>query len=350
MPPGPSSACCARPALPGPRNVPTTGACRGSASAAPVTRPRPSARGARPAIWNSNAGDRRKIGRPGAHSILRGRGKSLYSAGRERHLINGRIIDRIVRVGPARDPLFFITCSTQDPAGHEIETTATRRLMTSATFAANTKAGPDATGPDATGNEATDRDALGEPRVIADAGVAARVASIVVPVLAELGLRLVRVKVSGLAGCTVQIMVERPDGSMTIEEIETASRALSPVLDAADPIDRAYRLEISSPGLDRPLVRRSDFERHEGAEVKVELAAPFDGRRRFRGVLAGVEGAAARVRNVDRPDGGDDVLLPFDDMADAKLVLTDELIAAALRRSKSDEPPGRGAGDARPRH
>jgi ribosome maturation factor RimP len=234
-------------------------------------------------------------------------------------------------VGPARDPLFFITCSTQDPAGHEIETTATRRLMTSATFAANTKAGTDATG-----SEATDSDALDEPRVIADAGVAARVASIVVPVLAELGLRLVRVKVSGLAGCTVQIMVERPDGSMTIEECETASRALSPVLDAADPIDRAYRLEISSPGLDRPLVRRSDFERHVGQQVKIELEVAHQGRKRFRGALLGIETGGARIRSDDAKDGAAEFVLPFDDMADAKLVLTDALIAASLRRGKSE--------------
>src|SRR5580658_3166626 len=116
-----------------------------------------------------------------------------------------------------------------------------------------------------------------EPRLIIEPGRAARVAALVEPVLAELGYRLVRVRVSGLAGCTVQVMAERPDGTMTIEDCETASRALSPVLDAADPIEGAYRLEISSPGIDRPLVRRSDFERHEGAEVKVELAAPFDG-------------------------------------------------------------------------
>jgi ribosome maturation factor RimP len=239
-------------------------------------------------------------------------------------------------VGPARDPLFFITCSTQDPAGHEIETTATRRLMTSATFAANTKAGTDATGSEATCSEATCSEALGEPRVIADTGVAARVASIVVPVLAEFGLRLVRVKVSGLAGCTVQIMVERPDGSMTIEECETASRALSPVLDAADPIDRAYRLEISSPGLDRPLVRRSDFTRHIGQQVKIELEVAHHGRRRFRGTLLGVEDGGARIRSDDAKDSAAEFVLPFDDMADAKLVLTDELIAASLRRGKSE--------------
>jgi ribosome maturation factor RimP len=185
---------------------------------------------------------------------------------------------------------------------------------------------------------------LSEPRVIADIGVAARVAAICAPVLLELGLRVVRVRISGNAGCTVQVMAERPDGSMTIEECEAASRALSPVLDAADPIDRAYRLEISSPGLDRPLVRRSDFERHAGQLVKIELDAPHQGRRRFRGILVGVEDAGARVRvdetrADDTKDGAaaeSEFVLPFDDMLDAKLVLTDELIAAALRRGKSE--------------
>jgi ribosome maturation factor RimP len=183
------------------------------------------------------------------------------------------------------------------------------------------------------------RSALSEPRVIADTGVAARVAAICAPVLLELGFRLVRVRVSGNAGCTVQVMAERPDGSMTIEECESASRALSPVLDAADPIDRAYRLEISSPGLDRPLVRRSDFERHAGQLVKIELEAPHQGRRRFRGVLVGPEGSGARVRiDETREDAAmeTEFVLPFEEMSDAKLVLTDELIAAALRRGKSE--------------
>jgi ribosome maturation factor RimP len=180
-----------------------------------------------------------------------------------------------------------------------------------------------------------DSSALAEPRLIAETGLAARVATIVSPVLAGLAFRLVRVKVSGLDGCTVQIMAERPDGSMSIEECEAVSRALSPVLDVADPIERAYRLEISSPGLDRPLVRRSDFQRHVGDVVKVELAAPLNGRRRFRGPLAGVDEAAARVFIEDGPDGAVEVPLPFDDMTDAKLVLTDELITASLRRSKA---------------
>src|SRR5258708_37939019 len=179
-----------------------------------------------------------------------------------------------------------------------------------------------------------DPGALAEPRVIAETGVASRIAAIAAPVLIELGFRLVRVKVSAFDGCTVQIMAERPDGTMAIEECEAVSRAISPVLDVADPIDRAYRLEISSPGLDRPLVRRSDFERHIGEIVKIELGVALEGRRRYRGNLVGVDDIAARVRIEDHPDGAADAQLPFDDMTDARLVLTDDLIAAALRRGK----------------
>jgi ribosome maturation factor RimP len=181
-----------------------------------------------------------------------------------------------------------------------------------------------------------DTSALAEPRLIAETGLAARVAAIVSPVLAGLMFRLVRVKVSSGQGHTVQIMAERSDGSMSIEECEAISRALSPVLDVADPVEGAYRLEISSPGLDRPLVRRSDFDRHVGDVVKIELAAPLNGRRRFRGTLAGVDDGAACLRSEDGQDGAVvDVALPFDAMSDARLVLTDALITAALRRSKS---------------
>ena len=175
----------------------------------------------------------------------------------------------------------------------------------------------------------------GEPRLIAEQGVAARVAAIAEPVLTSIGYRLVRVRVSGLDGCTVQIMAERPDGTMTVDDCEAVSRALSPVLDVADPIDRAYRLEVSSPGIDRPLVRRSDFERHAGNRVRVELAVPIDGRRRFRGLLLGTQGDAARIRRDDAAPGeAADVLLAIDDMAEAKLVLTDALIADSLKRDK----------------
>jgi ribosome maturation factor RimP len=186
-----------------------------------------------------------------------------------------------------------------------------------------------------------------EPRLIVEQGVAARVAAIAEPVLVGMGYRLVRVKISGLDGCTVQIMAERPDGTMTVEGCEDVSRALSPVLDVADPIDRAYRLEVSSPGLDRPLVRRSDFVRFAGHQLKLEMAVAIDGRRRFRGVLLGVEGEAARIRRDDAAPGeASEILLPIEDIAEAKLVLTDALIAESLRRGKAAERAARQRQDA----
>lgn len=184
-------------------------------------------------------------------------------------------------------------------------------------------------------------DFTAEPRLITDAGRAARVAAIVEPVLAALGYRLVRVRISGFAGCTVQIMAERPDGTMAVEDCEAASRALSPVLDVADPIEGSYRLEISSPGIDRPLVRRSDFDRYAGHVAQVEMQAPIDGRRRFRGELAGTEGDRVRIRRSDAPTGQNpEVLLPIDDMTEAKLVLTDTLISESLRKSKQSQRKG----------
>src|SRR5215469_15368300 len=153
-----------------------------------------------------------------------------------------------------------------------------------------------------------------EPRLISEPGRAARVAAVVEPVLASLGYRLVRIRITGEAGCTVQIMAERPDGSMTIEDCEAASRALSPVLDVADPIESAYRLEISSPGIDRPLVRRSDFDRYAGHVAHIEMTVPIDGRRRFRGQLLGTTGDNVRIRMNDATPDATDVLLPIDDM------------------------------------
>ena len=183
-----------------------------------------------------------------------------------------------------------------------------------------------------------DAELLAEPRLVLEPGMAARVSAIASPVLQQLGYRLVRVRISGEAGCTVQIMAERPDGSMLIDDCEAISRALSPVLDIADPIDRAYRLEISSPGIDRPLVRRSDFERHRGHLAKIELAVAHQGRKRFRGIISGVEGHAVRLRRDDAAEGEEaDVLLAMDDITEARLVLTDELIAESIRRGKTAE-------------
>jgi ribosome maturation factor RimP len=180
-----------------------------------------------------------------------------------------------------------------------------------------------------------------EPRLITEPGRAARVAAIAEPVLAELGYRLVRVRVSGAEGCTVQIMAERPDGTLAIEDCELASRTLSPVLDANDPIEGSYRLEISSPGIDRPLVRRSDFDRYAGHVARIEMLAPIDGRRRFRGEILGTQGDDVRLRS-DEPaaDQISEVLLPIEEMMEARLVLTDALISESLRRSKRDQRKG----------
>src|SRR3954463_1292594 len=175
-----------------------------------------------------------------------------------------------------------------------------------------------------------------EPRLITENGIAARVAAIATPVLTGMGYRLGRGRISGTSGGTGQIMAERPDGSLPIEDCEAASRALSPVFDAEDPIDREYRLEVSSPGIDRPLVRRSDFERHAGYEAKIEMEIAQDGRKRFRGILTGVEGEAAKLRRTDGAQGeAADVVLPIADMAEARLVLTDELIRESLRKEKA---------------
>jgi ribosome maturation factor RimP len=183
-----------------------------------------------------------------------------------------------------------------------------------------------------------DLELIDEPRLVVEPGVAARVAAVAGPVLQGMGYRLVRIRISGESGCTVQIMAERPDGTMLIEDCEAVSKALSPVLDVADPIDRAYRLEISSPGIDRPLVRRSDFERYAGYLVKIDMAVAHDGRKRFRGVLGAVDGDSVRLRRDDiRPGENADVALTMEDIADARLVLTDELVAESMRRGKAAE-------------
>jgi ribosome maturation factor RimP len=177
---------------------------------------------------------------------------------------------------------------------------------------------------------------LDEPRLIEDSGVAGRVAAIVEPSLRGVGYRLVRVRVTGHNGCTVQIMAERPDGTMTVDDCEAVSRAVSPVLDVDDPIDRAYHLEISSPGIDRPLVRISDFDRWAGHEAKIEMRVPVGGRKRFRGLVTGTEDGHAVLHRLDAKPGEDSrALLPIRDIEEARLVLTDELIRESLRRDKA---------------
>lgn len=176
---------------------------------------------------------------------------------------------------------------------------------------------------------------LNEPRLITETGVAQRVGRIIEPLVRSLGYRLVRVKVSGLNGCTVQIMAERPDGMMGVNDCEAVSRAVAPLLDVEDPISTAYNLEISSPGIDRPLVRVSDFARWIGFDARIELAVPCDGRKRYRGFLDGVEGEVAFILLPDAPEGTDPrVGVPIRDIFEARLVLTDAVIEESLRRGK----------------
>src|SRR5579863_3327816 len=193
---------------------------------------------------------------------------------------------------------------------------------------------------------------LDEARLIEDPGASQRVGRIAARVARDLGYRLVRVKISSAAGATVQIMAERPDGTMSIEDCERLSQALSPAFDVEEPMTQAYRLEVSSPGIDRPLVRESDFARAVGHEARVEMAGPINGRKRFRGPLTavapGAEGPAVRMRLVGDDMSETEVELPIRAMAEARLVLTDDLIRAALTREKAalkaaKEPTGGGA-------
>jgi ribosome maturation factor RimP len=178
------------------------------------------------------------------------------------------------------------------------------------------------------------------PRLIRENGVAARVAAIVEPVVEQLGYRLVRVRVTGQNGCTVQIMAERPDGTMGVDDCEAVSRAVSPVLDLEEPISAAYHLELSSPGIDRPLVRVEDFLRWSGHEARVEMAVPAAGRKRFRGFLRGAADGLAMIELPDAPEGAERlVTLPIADMAEARLMLTDALIAESIKRGKEGLEP-----------
>lgn len=158
-----------------------------------------------------------------------------------------------------------------------------------------------------------------------------RIIALIEPAATELGYRLVRVRLMGLKRKRLQIMAERiSDGGMGVEDCETLSRALSPVLEAEDPIKGEYDLEMSSPGIDRPLVRIEDFARFVGHEAKLETAAMIDGRKRYRGVIAGVDGDNVIVQMAEG-----EARLPFAQLSEARLVLTDRLIEEDLRRAKA---------------
>ena len=157
-----------------------------------------------------------------------------------------------------------------------------------------------------------------------------QVISIIEPSLVDLGYELVRVHFGGGNKPMLQIMFDRVDGQeVAIEDCTLASRTISVLLDVADPITEAYELEVGSPGIDRPLTRTKDFASYVGFEAKVELKQAVDGRRRYRGVLLGLDDGHVRLENPDVDDV--EIILPVSDVAKAKLVLTDELIAAVQK-------------------
>lgn len=171
-------------------------------------------------------------------------------------------------------------------------------------------------------------------RLLPEHGVDARVAAIVEPLAESMGYHLVRVRHTGNNGGTLQIMAERHDGTMSVEDCEALSRAVSPVLDVEDPIPDAYHLELSSPGIDRPLVRRSDFARWAGHLLKVETREPISNRRRFRGHVTAV-GQDGFTVELDGSAAGETVAIPFRLLSEARLILTDELIRDSLRADKA---------------
>jgi ribosome maturation factor RimP len=176
-----------------------------------------------------------------------------------------------------------------------------------------------------------------DARFVVESGVAARVASLIEPVLESMGYRLVLVRLMGGSDAILEIMAERADGTMAVEDCEAVSHAVSPLLDVHDPVEGSYRLQVSSPGIDRPLVRPADFERWAGYEVKIELKEAVSGRKRFRGPIEGFADGEARIE-IEVPEAGQQVIgLPIALIASAKLVLTDNLVRDTLRRAKGSD-------------
>ena len=175
----------------------------------------------------------------------------------------------------------------------------------------------------------------GEARIITETGLDRRIADIIEPVLVAMGYKLVRARLMNQNGLTLQVMAERNDGTMTVADCEEVSMAISPVLDVEDPVDKAYHLEVSSPGIDRPMVRKSDFERWQGHIVKCETSILVDNRKRFRGKITEVDADGFTLER-DQVAYGEEprVKIPFNALSEAKLILTDDLIRDALRADK----------------
>jgi ribosome maturation factor RimP len=175
-------------------------------------------------------------------------------------------------------------------------------------------------------------------RYIKETGIEARIAAIVAPIAEDLGYRLVRVKIMNQNGMTLQIMAEDRNGRFSINDCERLSREINPALDVEDPIEHEYHLEVSSPGIDRPLVRAEDFAHWQGHEAKIELADMIEGRRRFRGIIETSDEETVTVRLPDTPEGADPLhQLPLSALAEAKLVMTDALLAMAAADPELNE-------------
>jgi ribosome maturation factor RimP len=170
--------------------------------------------------------------------------------------------------------------------------------------------------------------------LIAKAAIDRRLADIVAPVIEGLGYELVRIRLMGGLKKTLQIMADRPDGGIDVDDCAKISTAVSAALDVEDPISEPYTLEVSSPGIDRPLTRLKDFDVWIGYEARIETEAQIDGRKRFKGILAGTEGDEVLITLPEGPDGELTIGLQFEWLSDAKLILTDELIAEMLRQRK----------------
>ncbi|MBC7311526.1 MAG: ribosome maturation factor RimP [Rhizobium sp.] len=175
----------------------------------------------------------------------------------------------------------------------------------------------------------------GEARIIIETGLDRRIAEIIEPVLVALGYKLVRARLMNQNGLTLQVMAEKNDGTMTVTDCEEVSMAISPVLDVEDPVEKAYHLEVSSPGIDRPMVRKSDFARWQGHIVKCETSILVDNRKRFRGKVTDVDADGFTLER-DQVAYGEEprVKIPFNTLSEAKLILTDDLIRDALRADK----------------
>lgn len=174
-----------------------------------------------------------------------------------------------------------------------------------------------------------------EPRLFVETGLEAKIAEIVEPVIESMGYQLVRIRTTGENGLTLQIMAERPDGTMSVQDCEAVSRAIAPVLEVEDPIERAYHLEMSSPGIDRPMVRRADFIRWAGHILKCETSVMVEGRKRFRGWIGEVDETGFVIERDDpSPDEEAILHIPFSAYAEGKLILTDELVDQALKADK----------------